>query len=136
MGVRGGRGGEELEYPWGSAAPGTQSEYAIYGCYYPSSSGTCTSVSNIAPVGTPPDGAGRWGQKDMAGELWEWTLDWYAGAYANPCVDCVYLAPSTGRAIRGGGYGLAADNMVPTYRHSNAPTVRGIGNGLRCARVP
>jgi formylglycine-generating enzyme required for sulfatase activity len=129
-------GSEELEYPWGSVDAGTTNRYAIYGCYYPSGLGTCTGVGNIAPVGTPPDGEGRWGQRDMAGELWEWTLDWYAAAYGNPCIDCAYLGTSTTKVIRGGGYGLGADNMVPPYRHDNAPTVRGFGNGFRCARVP
>jgi hypothetical protein len=47
-------------------------------------------------------GAGYWGQFDLAGEVWEWNLDWYA-PYVDPCIDCAYLpttAPS--RVIRGG----------------------------------
>src|SRR5208337_5658772 len=31
-------GSEQREYPWGSAAPGTTNQYAIYGCYYPAGS--------------------------------------------------------------------------------------------------
>ena len=51
-------GSQQREYPWGSMAPGKKCpgagcEYAIYGCYYPSGSGSCTGVTNIAPVGTP-----------------------------------------------------------------------------------
>ena len=64
---------------------GTTNQYAIYQCNYPSGAGgNCTGVANIAPVGTPTLGAGRWGQLDMAGEDFEWNLDWYA-TYVDPC---------------------------------------------------
>ena len=65
-------GSQRRECPWGSMAPrkkcpGAGGEYAIYGCYYPSGSGSCTGVTNIAPVGTATLGAGVWGQLDLAG---------------------------------------------------------------------
>jgi sulfatase modifying factor 1 len=49
-------GSEQREYPWGTTAPGSANEYAIYDCYYPDNDGgfySCTGVANIAPVGTP-----------------------------------------------------------------------------------
>ncbi len=57
-------------------------QYAIYGCDYPDGSGSCTGAANIAPVGTATLGAGCWGQLDLAGNVWEWNLDWYVGSYA------------------------------------------------------
>src|SRR5208283_3361813 len=73
-------GSQEREYAWGTTAPGTANMYAIYGCFYPSSSGTCAAsgVSSVAPVGTAALGAARWGQLDLIGDLWEWTLDGFA----------------------------------------------------------
>jgi sulfatase modifying factor 1 len=69
-------GSEQREYPWGSAAPATANQYAIYGCYYnPDDAGLCTGVANIAPVGTATLGAGRWGQLDLAGDEYQWNLD-------------------------------------------------------------
>ena len=82
-------GSQQLAFPWGSTMPGTESQYAIYGCYYPSGTGTCTT-SNLAPVGTAILGAGRWGQLDLVGEVWQWELDW-ANPYVSPCIDCAYL---------------------------------------------
>jgi formylglycine-generating enzyme required for sulfatase activity len=45
-------GSEEREYPWGATAPGSANQFAIYGCEYPSASGSCTGVANIAAVGS------------------------------------------------------------------------------------
>jgi formylglycine-generating enzyme required for sulfatase activity len=136
-------GSQQLEYPWGSTDPGTVCpgagcEYAIYNCDYPSGSGNCTGVANIAPVGTATLGAGYWGQLDMAGEVYEWNLDWYA-TYVDPCTNCAYLtiAPLQLRVIRGGLfyvlYGPAAPLLAPG-RGSNVPTGRGAFFGFRCAR--
>jgi|HubBroStandDraft_1064217.scaffolds.fasta_scaffold26442_2 sulfatase modifying factor 1 len=67
-------GSQQREHTWGSAAPGTANQYAIYGCYYPSGDVSCTGVTNIAAVGTATLGVGLWGQLDLAGELFEWNL--------------------------------------------------------------
>jgi formylglycine-generating enzyme required for sulfatase activity len=127
-------GSQQREYPWVSAAPGMASQYAIYGCYYPSGSGSCSSVSNIAPVGTSTLGAGLWGQIDLAGELWEWNIDW-DGPYADPCTDCAYLTTAIGRVERGGAFAGSALGLVPSLR-SNDVSERFYGAGLRCARTP
>jgi formylglycine-generating enzyme required for sulfatase activity len=135
-------GSQQREYPWGSTAPGTACpgsgcQYAIYGCYYPNGSGSCTNgsgVTNIAPVGTATLGAGLWGQLDLAGEMWEWNLDWYA-TYA-PCTDCAYLTTASTRALRGGVYLNAAGSLLPPVRNSYGnPFNRSYGVGFRCARA-
>ncbi len=127
-------GNQEREYPWGAAAPGTASQYAIYDCYYPSGGGTCSGVVNVAPVGTAALGAALWGQLDMAGEMFEWNLDWYA-PYAAPCTDCAFLTPMTYRALRGGGFYLSS-YLPPTGRDFGSPLPRDDLAGFRCARVP
>ena len=130
-------GAQERAYPWGSTDPGIDNQYAIYECHYGSGdSGACTGAINIAPVGRAPLGVGRWGQLDLAGNLWEWTLDWYA-PYASPCADCAYLSSSVYRVVRGGGYSTVASSLVPTYRSNNAhPFDPGLTVGFRCARTP
>jgi formylglycine-generating enzyme required for sulfatase activity len=128
-------GSEQREYPWGSTAPGTASTYAIYGCFYPTSSGTCTDTSNIAPVGSAPSGTGAWGQLDLAGNVSEWILDWYA-AYAT-CTDCAYLTLLTAaRMFAGGNFENAAFMLLPSDREDLTPTARSENNGFRCARTP
>jgi formylglycine-generating enzyme required for sulfatase activity len=144
-------GAEQREYPWGSTDPGTANAYAIYGdvkgtCLYPTGA-TCSGVANIAPVGSASQGAGLWGQLDLAGEVWEWTLDRYA-AYVEPCADCADLtvAAPAARAKRGGSYAsqkadLAAAIRLPTASQP-APSVPGSAptrfddTGFRCARTP
>jgi formylglycine-generating enzyme len=127
-------GNQERDYPWGSTAPGTGNQYAIYDCDYPSGSGNCTDISSIAPVGTPASGAGLWGQLDLAGEMWQWTADWYQAAYVDPCVDCAALTGGSSRVLRGGSFRDDASNLSPAYRNANDPSIRNDFIGFRCAR--
>lgn len=130
-------GSEQREYPWGQAATevgclGTG--YAICNCDYPSGSGGCTGVTNIAPVGTATLGAARWGQLDMSGEIFEWNLDWDAVRVVNSCTDCAYLEATTGRVVTGGSF--SGGQLMPPDRASLPPSNRNVGFGLRCARTP
>jgi formylglycine-generating enzyme required for sulfatase activity len=133
-------GGEQREYPWGAAPPGTANQFAIYGgegdgvCYYPDG-GACAGFGNIAPVGTPVAGAGLWGQLDLAGNVDEWNLD-SPGSYGNPCTDCASLAPQPSRSFRGGAYFLGASALPTWVRGNGQATSRPIALGVRCARVP
>jgi sulfatase modifying factor 1 len=129
-------GGTQLrQFPWGSTEPGTTNQYAIYGCNYPSGSGTCTSVANIAPVGTATLGVGLWGQLDLGGDMNEWTLDSFA-AFIDPCTDCANLTAGSYQAIRGGAYELISAYLQAEARLQNLPTNRTTDVGFRCARSP
>jgi len=133
-------GSQQRLYPWGSAEPGTKSQYAIYNCNYPDgadSTSACMGVANIAPVGTATLGGGLWGQLDLAGEVWEWTLDYYA-SFVDPCSDCAYLSEeSEGRVCRGCDYLDDADGLLsPPSPGSDPPAQRSGGMGFRCARAP
>jgi formylglycine-generating enzyme required for sulfatase activity len=139
-------GDEQRPYPWGQNGPqGGPTKYsvAVYCCYYPTGNSVCQpGIANIAPVGTAT-GAGRWGQLDLVGEVTAWTMDWYA-SFADPCVDCSYLAPTSYRAERGGGYsapcefadaGTQVPQLSPTYRSQGLPSKPDL-SGIRCARTP
>jgi len=123
-------GSEQRQYPWGTTAPGTMNQYAIYGTNYTGNS------TNLAPVGTATSGAGLWGQLDLAGEVWEWVLDWRQ-TYVNPCADCVNLTPAMFRVVRGDNFGGSVGNLVPTVRGGDTdPAGRDSNFGVRCARAP
>jgi sulfatase modifying factor 1 len=145
-------GGDELRaYPWGSTAPGSENEYAIYDCCYPNgqcsvSSGrdTCTGVVNAAPVGFAAKGIGKYGQLDLVGNVWEWLIDRYAD-YVNPCEDCAYLTGNTNnRVMPGAGFHTGANlgaTLLYSYNRSSisydANSYRGdYAVGFRCARAP
>jgi formylglycine-generating enzyme required for sulfatase activity len=131
-------GSEQRNYAWGSASPGTGSQYAIYGCDYPLGNGTCfdggAEVGNVAPVGTPTLGVGRWGQLDLGGNLGEYVLDSYL-PYVTPCVDCVNLAPAQFRLQRGAGFPDNSVVLVSPFRVYGFSTPF-YDAGMRCARPP
>jgi formylglycine-generating enzyme len=129
-------GSQQREQPWGSADPGMGDQYAIYGCYYPSGlTGICTGATNIAPVGTATLGAGLWGQLDLTGELYGWSLDWY-GTYADPCTDCVDTAMATYRVLWGGHFDGDTSSLLLPNPSTFDPSLRVYDVGVRCARAP
>jgi formylglycine-generating enzyme required for sulfatase activity len=128
-------GAQQREYPWGSTGPGSDSNYATQDCLYGGLQGDCTGGSNVEPVGTAAKGAGLWGQLDLVGEVYEWTLDAFA-AYADPCVDGANLAAtSEDRSIRGPDVRGAPQYLMSSPRYGGAPTER-YAIGFRCARTP
>ena len=65
-------GGDEARpHPWGAEPP--SAKRAVYNCNGDGKPG-CT-LADILPVGSRPDGAARWGHMDMAGSMFEWTLE-------------------------------------------------------------
>jgi formylglycine-generating enzyme len=135
-------GSEQREYPWGSTDPGASSQFAIYSCYYPTGSdpngnATCTGVANIAPVGTATLGAGRWGHLDLAGEVLEWVLDWWA-PYVTPCKDCAYLTATSSQVVRSSDFESPMTFLPSPLRNYNAyaTEVPNRVTGFRCARTP
>jgi len=134
-------GSQQREYPWGSTAPGMECpgagcQHAIYNCDFPNGSGSCAGVASIAPVGYAAEGAGLWGQLDLAGDVFEWNLDWYA-PYVNPCTDCDNTdATASSRVLRGGAFYYSVSTLLPGNRIDIPPTYRGNYIGFRCARTP
>jgi formylglycine-generating enzyme len=123
-------GSQQREYPWGTVDPGIGNQYAIYGDYYTGDS------TDIAPVGTATLGAGLWGQLDLAGDVFEWNLDWFTNNFVDPCTDCAYLtATSSGWVVIGGCYSTMSVDFSPS-RSPSATYSRSDGFGFRCARAP
>jgi formylglycine-generating enzyme required for sulfatase activity len=133
-------GSEERLYPWGSQEP--SKTLATYGCLY---SGTSDlSFDDIAGVGSLPAGAGRWGHKDLAGNMLEWALDgydssWYAGT-GNTCSNCANVTTTSIRVFRGGAFTGEGTYLRAAYRSrdfsSLHPGLRTALTGFRCARTP
>jgi formylglycine-generating enzyme len=133
-------------YPWGAQASvhGSIGSYCNTSCDYPSGStgSNCIGVlADIAPVGFYSTQDGRWGHADLAGNAWEWTLDWYVTPYSTAtCADCADTTmpiahPS--RVLRGGSYDYPTTEIVNSYRYPTDPlNLAGDSFGFRCARVP
>jgi sulfatase modifying factor 1 len=103
--------------------------------------GLLAGVVNIAPVGTTTLGVGLYGQLDLAGEVWQWTHDWQAASYGNPCTDCGNFNAATYKIMRGGHYDASVNLIQSNLVQADNATSRdyyynGGAHGLRCARTP
>jgi sulfatase modifying factor 1 len=128
-------------YAWGSNPPLPDCKLAIWGDYYGggsfSSNGVAMGLINIGPVGTPSAGRSLWGQLDLTGNVWEWTLDYWTGVSLDPCVDCADTAAGTQRIFRGGSFTVSDLRLLNNSYVGYSPPEVGHGDvGFRCARAP
>jgi sulfatase modifying factor 1 len=130
-------GNENRLYPWGSQAP--DKTRASYDCF--SGTSSC-EAADLPVVGSTPAGQGKYGQQDLAGSLWEWTLDsydesWYV-QYASPgsCKNCANIPSSYYRVTRGGDFSDGSDALRAADRGYYVPVFRFHFLGVRCARTP
>ena len=135
-------GSEHRAYPWSVPASST-----IIDCGYanyqisdnPAMYCTNGGTGGVNRVGSEsPTGDGKWGHSDLAGNVFEWTLDWYAAVYSEPCADCanVTMSDSGERVLRGGSLFNDVSSLRSDYRLSHGPSVRANSYGWRCARSP
>lgn len=136
---RAARGGAARLYPWGDEAPAADGHYRCN--FAPNRSQRLWDADGFtfaAPAGSYADGASAFGCSDLAGNVWEWCMDWYAPYKAsqaetprNPS------GPDTGRTrvLRGGSYSDGADSLRCTKRFSMSPRAREYNVGFRCVRT-
>jgi sulfatase modifying factor 1 len=131
-------GDQQRVYPWSNPA----GDLTVDGLHasYQLPSGDCVGdglpgceLTDLVMVGTKPQGEGRWGQSDMGGNLFEWTLDSYS-IYVIPCVDCINLSASATKVVRGGGWSADTTYMRTGNRYNYPVISRSSGLGIRCAR--
>ena len=120
------RGTDGRLYPWGNEAPDAQRANFI------------VHVGDTTPVGNYPTGASPYGALDMAGNVWEWTADWYeAGYYANsPAANPPGPASGNYRVLRGGGWDSYVRGLRVATRIYLDPTLWDLRIGFRCVAVP
>lgn len=125
-------GNEQRTYPWGATIDLTRASYDCRGDN--SAKGQC-AFTDMLPVGSKPAGDGKWGHKDLGGNVWEWVLDVYREPYRlKTCTDCADLQAGPNRAFRGGGFPNEEFYLVNNARIGDPPIDRDYDVGFRCAR--
>lgn len=111
-------GAQARPYPWGDDAPSP--ERALF------------DATSLEPAGRRVAGRSRFGQLDLAGSVWEWSLDWLA-PYPARCDRCAELENGFERVLRGGYFLGGAEYLGTSYRFSSDPALARGNVGLRCA---
>jgi serine/threonine-protein kinase len=120
------RGSDGRIYPWGNALPDDKR------CNFNN------NVRDTAAVGSYPDGVSPYGALDMAGNVWEWTADWYDVKYYAGSSAQLPQGPDSGqfRVLRGGSWDDGRWHVRVAARRGDDPDFRDDGVGFRCARSP
>jgi formylglycine-generating enzyme required for sulfatase activity len=114
------RGTEGFTYPWGN-------EWAPDKANAQESGYRGTII-----VGSLPAGASPYGVMDMAGNVAEWTSDWYE-AYPGSTFRSSYFGKKY-RVIRGGGWFTETHLVRTTERSASSVDLRNDDVGIRCVR--
>jgi formylglycine-generating enzyme required for sulfatase activity len=124
--TRAARGGEEdRPYPWGAESPSP--EMAVYNCM--GDGNKACGLVDILPVGSKPKGVGKWGQYDLAGSMFEWTLQ--PGKLAG--TDPTEKARGGGFCYIGGVDRRASTELRPAIFREDSPDTQSHMTGVRCA---
>lgn len=88
------------------------------------------------PVGSAPNGASPYRAQDIAGNLWEWTADWYDAKYYHHSPIKNPKGPRKGKfkTVRGEAWTMRTDaGLSCTLRFGYSPGGQGYVVGFRCA---
>ena len=117
------RGTDKRIYPWGNEDP--TAELVNFS----------QNIGETTTVGSYPNGASPYGVLDMAGNVWEWTLDGYTVEfYLSSAIDNpISESPINQRVLRGGNWNSNADGIRVVNRFWAFPG-RNDTDGFRCAK--
>ena len=130
------RGPEQLTYPWGNEFDGECLNYADANCTFDfiewADDAYNDGYPHIAPIGSYPDGASWCGALDMAGNVWEWTGDWFGDYPSEPQDNPQGPVFGEGRILRGGCWACDRSASRTANRNLRYPGDNSLDIGFRC----
>ena len=136
--ARGGLSGQR--FPWGDTITHAQANYLSSASFAYDVSTTRGNHPTYATGGQPYTSpvrvfaANGYGLADMAGNVWEWTWDWYGNYGSGVVSDPRGSASGQLRVFRGGGCYLEASMARSANRLTNYPVNSNVNLGFRPAR--
>ncbi len=130
------KGPQPRPYPWGQTpAPNCDIELLSFSPTQSPADFGCGD-GGTGPVAAMPTGTSWCGAHHMAGNVWEWVLDWYHGDYTGaPSDGSAWVVPETeSRVRRGGSFAENAYEALTYNRAAAVPADRSAHVGARCAR--
>jgi len=126
--VRSARGDDKRVYPWGNETP----DCAKANMLDENTGKVC--LGDTAEVGSYPEGASPFGVMDLAGNVWEWTADWYHKSYYSISPENNPQGPEQGgtKVVHGGGFDYGWKLTRIAYTTDHDPREHKIGFGFRC----
>jgi serine/threonine-protein kinase len=130
------------EAEWEKAARGVDGRLFPWGNNNPTSQLANFDLTNSgpSPVGSYPAGVSPYGIYDMAGNVWEWTNDYYQQTSYSTMSDKNPSGPSSDDLYvgRGGSWGTLAESeldiLSSAYREANKPDYSSDLVGFRCVK--
>jgi formylglycine-generating enzyme required for sulfatase activity len=120
------RGTDGRTYPWGENIDRTFANYDQN-----------QNVGDTSAVGSYASGQSTYGVYDMAGNVWEWTADWYGDTYYSQSPSSNPLGPDSGdlKVVRGGSWDVSRYYVRSAYRYwyDASYTYYNDYIGFRCA---
>jgi len=125
------RGTDGRLYPWGNEPPsGNRANYS----FDPVS--MWDGLASFAKKDQYENGRSPYGAYEMAGNVWEWTQDWYDENYYknSPAKNPKGPDKADARVIRGASWRNTAEMLRTANRNKHKPDERRVYIGFRCAK--
>ncbi len=122
------RGIDHRQWPWGNSwKPSLK-------FYYLNIFGKSDNFEFSSPVDYYKDGISPYGVFNMAGNVWEWCLDWYNENYYEntPEIDPKGLAKGERKVLKGGSWANKLESTGISGRIRNYPNAKLEMYGFRC----